>query len=77
MGFTEQKVEKKVNKGSFLDKWMKNSVLERALVSQERRRAILLENNFVMFSKLSQLHRIAKCEHLKSVLGWILLRILK
>lgn len=35
-------------------------VLERALVSQERRWAIPLENNFVMFSKLSQLHRIAK-----------------
>lgn len=77
MGFTEQKVEKKVNKGSLRDKWMKNSVLERALVSQERRWAILLENNFVMFSKLSQLHRIAKSKHLMSVLGWILLRILK
>lgn len=77
MGFTEQKVEKKVNKGSLRDKWMKNSVLERALVSQERRWAILLENNFVMFSKLSQLHRRAKSKHLISVLGWILLRILK
>ena len=77
MGFTEQKVEKKVNKGSLRDKWMKNSVLERALVSQERRWAILLENNFVMFSKLSQLHRRAKSKNLISVLGWILLRILK
>ena len=26
MGFTEQKVEKKMNKGSFLDEWMKNCI---------------------------------------------------
>lgn len=49
MDFIEQKVEKQMNQGSFLDKWMQNSVLKRALVSQERRWAILLENNFFMF----------------------------